>query len=55
VNGVNGAVIAYGQTGAGKTFTMFGPGFDDPRNLEGGSCLLHVELMLSNLQDFKLI
>ena len=25
VNGYNGAVLAYGQTGAGKSHTMFGP------------------------------
>eukprot|EP01083_Nonionella_stella_P153615 493862_1 len=25
LNGVNGCIIAYGQTGAGKTYSMFGP------------------------------
>lgn len=28
VDGINGAMLAYGQTGAGKTHTMFGPGGD---------------------------
>eukprot|EP01118_Nematostelium_gracile_P012658 TRINITY_DN4653_c0_g1_i1.p1 TRINITY_DN4653_c0_g1~~TRINITY_DN4653_c0_g1_i1.p1 ORF type:complete len:621 (+),score=131.39 TRINITY_DN4653_c0_g1_i1:155-2017(+) len=36
LKGYNAAVISYGQTGAGKTFTMQGPGFDDPRTFEGG-------------------
>eukprot|EP01116_Phalansterium_solitarium_P019536 TRINITY_DN5499_c0_g1_i2.p1 TRINITY_DN5499_c0_g1~~TRINITY_DN5499_c0_g1_i2.p1 ORF type:complete len:723 (-),score=120.34 TRINITY_DN5499_c0_g1_i2:170-2338(-) len=36
LSGVNGAVVAYGQTGAGKTYTMQGPGFDDPRVFEAG-------------------
>jgi DNA replication protein DnaC len=26
MSGINGAVIAYGQTGTGKTFTMIGIG-----------------------------
>jgi kinesin family protein 5 len=25
LNGYNGTVLCYGQTGAGKTYTMFGP------------------------------
>ncbi|KAL0209050.1 hypothetical protein P9112_011637 [Eukaryota sp. TZLM1-RC] len=28
LNGYNGAILAYGQTGTGKTFTIFGPGSD---------------------------
>ena len=24
LNGVNGTIFAYGETGAGKTYTMFG-------------------------------
>ena len=29
-NGYNATVFAYGQTGAGKTYTMSGLGFDNP-------------------------
>ncbi|KAL0464505.1 UNVERIFIED_CONTAM: Kinesin-like protein KIN-1 [Sesamum latifolium] len=29
VNGVNGAIITYGQTGAGKTYSMEGPGITE--------------------------
>ncbi|KAL6073941.1 Kinesin-related protein 3 [Balamuthia mandrillaris] len=29
LNGYSAAIIAYGQTGAGKTYTMQGPGFED--------------------------
>ncbi|KAL0221104.1 hypothetical protein RCL1_000958 [Eukaryota sp. TZLM3-RCL] len=28
LQGMNGAILAYGQTGTGKTFTIFGPGSD---------------------------
>eukprot|EP01102_Stenamoeba_stenopodia_P009486 TRINITY_DN279_c0_g1_i1.p1 TRINITY_DN279_c0_g1~~TRINITY_DN279_c0_g1_i1.p1 ORF type:complete len:697 (-),score=174.81 TRINITY_DN279_c0_g1_i1:103-2193(-) len=61
LNGVNGAVIAYGQTGAGKTFTMFGPGFDDPRNIEGPQTHLRgiiprlMEDLFANLPEGSLI
>jgi kinesin family member 5 len=30
LNGYNGTVFAYGQTGAGKSYTMMGPDIDDP-------------------------
>lgn len=33
MNGYNGTVLCYGQTGAGKTYTMFGPEFD--KNIKG--------------------
>eukprot|EP00164_Ancoracysta_twista_P003184 GFYU01004247.1.p1 GENE.GFYU01004247.1~~GFYU01004247.1.p1 ORF type:complete len:922 (-),score=245.94 GFYU01004247.1:185-2950(-) len=33
LNGYNGTIFAYGQTGAGKTYTMFGPSQED--GLEG--------------------
>lgn len=36
LNGFSAAIIAYGQTGAGKTYTMQGPGFDDPKLHELG-------------------
>ena len=30
IDGFNGTIFAYGQTGAGKTFTMLGPEIGDP-------------------------
>ncbi|KZV47399.1 Kinesin heavy chain [Dorcoceras hygrometricum] len=36
VNGVNGAIITYGQTGAGKTYTMEGPNLLDCEEKEKG-------------------
>jgi hypothetical protein len=30
LQGYNGTIFAYGQTGAGKTFTMFGPDLGSP-------------------------
>ncbi|KAK9474735.1 uncharacterized protein V1510DRAFT_405815 [Dipodascopsis tothii] len=32
MNGYNGTVFAYGQTGAGKSYTMMGPSIDDAEN-----------------------
>jgi len=29
MNGYNGSVLVYGQSGSGKTHTIFGPGFDN--------------------------
>ncbi|XP_075511098.1 kinesin-like protein KIN-1 isoform X2 [Primulina tabacum] len=36
VNGVNGAIVTYGQTGAGKTYTMEGPKLIDCEEKEKG-------------------
>mmetsp|Transcript_3077 Transcript_3077/g.6366 ORF Transcript_3077/g.6366 Transcript_3077/m.6366 type:complete len:591 (+) Transcript_3077:22-1794(+) len=33
LDGFNAAIIAYGQTGAGKTFTLLGPGYDNSTSL----------------------
>jgi len=32
LSGYNGTIFCYGQTGAGKTYTMLGPQIDDPRS-----------------------
>ncbi|KAL7120416.1 hypothetical protein ACP275_02G121400 [Erythranthe tilingii] len=36
VNGVNGAIITYGQTGAGKTYSMEGPGITNCNDKQKG-------------------
>ncbi|CAN1232829.1 Kinesin-like protein KIN-1 [Linum perenne] len=36
VNGVNGTIIAYGQTGAGKTYSMEGPDVLQPDDMKKG-------------------
>ena len=36
IKGINGTIMAYGQTGAGKTFTMMGPSNDDGRSPNSG-------------------
>ncbi|CAA0820490.1 ATP binding microtubule motor family protein [Striga hermonthica] len=36
VNGVNGAIITYGQTGAGKTYSMEGPGITECNEKQKG-------------------
>jgi kinesin family protein 5 len=33
LEGYNSAVLAYGQTGAGKTYTLLGPGYDNIANI----------------------
>lgn len=35
LNGYNGTIFAYGQTGAGKSFTMFGPDIESQPKLRG--------------------
>lgn len=39
LNGYNGTIFAYGQTGAGKTFTIQGPGFDPNKAADSSSNL----------------
>ncbi|KAK9735397.1 hypothetical protein RND81_04G203400 [Saponaria officinalis] len=36
VNSINGTIITYGQTGAGKTYTMEGPGIDKCDDMKKG-------------------
>ena len=33
MDGYNAAILAYGQTGAGKTFTLLGPGYDNANHI----------------------
>ena len=33
LDGYNCAIIAYGQTGGGKTYTLLGPGYDHPDHI----------------------
>jgi hypothetical protein len=35
LEGYNGTIFAYGQSGSGKTFTMFGPEKPFPDELKG--------------------
>lgn len=37
LSGYNGTIFAYGQTGAGKTFTIQGPSFDPAKDLDSKS------------------
>ena len=50
LNGYNGTVFAYGQTGAGKSYTMMGTDVDDE---EGRGVTVEVETELGiHLREF---
>lgn len=34
IDGYNGTVLVYGQTGAGKTYSIFGPGYDNAMHID---------------------
>jgi hypothetical protein len=42
VNGLNGAMFAYGQTASGKTFTMQGSGESQESQSDGGSSIMQL-------------
>lgn len=54
VRGYSGSVFTYGQTGAGKTFTMQGPRSLEEGTVGGGGGILHLAAcdIFSNIQEF---
>jgi hypothetical protein len=54
VRGYSGSVITYGQTGAGKTFTMQGPRSLDEGTHGGGGGIVHLAAcdIFSNIQEY---